>query len=215
MWTIFAFTTLGLFGYIINKIRKKSYPIKYKSFEDNYEHDEYKLICYHIKHKDGTITNVATLSDEEIQNFEDENPIKYIVIDFMFNGRFMKFLTREKKEITFPIYEFDIVPPRFLYYPETIILNNIDVTNYLLRYVGPMTNFYSDVSESIRLEDILDEHPQFDDFDFNKGTLLMISNETPFDGRRVIARELPCKLFWKRHAAVEPIEANKINSLRF
>ena len=48
------------------------------------------------------------------------------------------------------------------------------------------------------------DHPDYEDLDFNNGTLLMLSNETPLNGRKCITKPLPCKLIWKRHAAVDP-----------
>ena len=38
----------------------------------------------------------------------------------------------------------------------------------------------------------------------------MISNETPLRGKKCITRDLPCKLIWKRHAAVDPREEHKL-----
>ena len=96
-----------------------------------------------------------------------------------------------------------------------MILNGVDVTNYLTPYLGPLTNFYNDRASPIKLEDALADHPDFDSFDFNNGSLIMISNETPLNGKKCITKELPCKLVWKRHAAVDPRDEHKLKDFEF
>lgn len=214
MWTLYTLTSLGFIGYFLNKIYRKLYPVVLKSFDDVYEDDEYTLLCFHIKYEDGTNEDVLELSNEEIEKLDSENKIKYIIMDYMFNGQFMKYITYEK-DITFPFYVFNVTPPRFPYYPEMIILNNVDVTSYVTPYLGPLCNFYNDRHAPIKLEDALSDHPDFDNFDFSKGTLLMISNNTPINGKKTIARELPCNLIWKRHAAVDPRDEDKLKDFEF
>ena len=159
--------------------------------------------------EDGTASNKLDLTSEEIEDIDKENKIKYIIIDYMFNGQFMKYLTYDK-DITFPFYSFKIEPTKFPYYPETVILNGVDVTNYVIPYLGPLQNFYIDRHDAIKLEDILLEHPEYDKMNFNKGQIIMISNETPLDGKKCITKELPCILNWKRHAAVDPRDDEKL-----
>lgn len=213
MWTLYLLTSLGFFGYYLNKLYKTFYPSVLKSFSDVYEKDEYVLLCYHIKYEDGNILDILKLDDEKIKELDSENKIKYITIDYMFNGSFMKYISYDK-DITFPFYVFDIIPPKYEYYPEMIILNNVDVTSYITPYLGPLCNFYTDTACPIKLEDALSDHPDFDSFDFNQGTLLMISNDTPLEGKKIIKRELPCNLIWKRHAAVDPRDEKKLNNLQ-
>ena len=43
----------------------------------------------------------------------------------------------------------------------------------------------------------------------------MISNETPLNGKKCITKELPCKLVWKRHAAVDPRDEHKLKDFEF
>tara|TARA_B100000287_G_scaffold426771_1_gene475257 strand:- start:843 stop:1502 length:660 start_codon:yes stop_codon:yes gene_type:complete len=209
MWTLYTLTSIGFFGYFLNKIYRKFYPSVLKSFEDVYEDDEYTLLCYHIRYEDNTVEDVLELTDEEIEDLDTKNKIKYITMDYMFNGKFMKYITYEK-DITFPFYVFNVEPPKYPYYPEMVILNNVDVTSYVTPYLGPLCNFYNDRHAPIKLEDAMVDHPKFKEFDFNNGTLMMISNDTPLEGKKIIARELPCNLIWKRHAAVDPRDDHKL-----
>ena len=202
MFALYTFTIIGLLTYVLN--RAYNYLDPYKTFEDTYEHDEYKLLCYRVILEDGSEILESELTDEQISEMEtDENKIKCIVIEYMFNGEFMKYITYTK-DITFPIYPFDITPTKYPYYPEVVILNGMDITKYIQPWLGPYCNFYNDREEPIKLEDALMDHPDYKDIDFNNGTLLMLSNETPLNGRKCITKPLPCKLIWKRHAAVDP-----------
>ena len=202
MFALYTFTFIGLLTYVLNKAY--NYLSPYKTFEDKYEHDEYNLLCYRIVFEDGSEILESELTDEKISEMEtDENKIKYIVIEYMFNGEFMKYITYTK-DIRFPIYPFDIPPTKYPSYPEVVILNGMDITKYIQPWLGPYCNFYNDREEPIKLEDALMDHPDYKDIDFNDGTLLMLSNETPLNGRKCITKPLPCKLLWKRHAAVDP-----------
>jgi hypothetical protein len=202
MFALYTFTFIGLLTYVLNKAYNYFNP--YKTFEDKYEHDEYKLLCYRIFFEDGSEILESELTHEQISFMEtDENKIQYIIIEYMFNGEFMKYITYTK-DITFPIYPFDIASTKYPYYPEVVILNGMDITKYIQPWLGPYCNFYADREEPIKLEDALMDHPNYTDIDFNNGTLLMLSNETPLNGRKCITKPLPCKLIWKRHAAVDP-----------
>ncbi len=212
MWTLYAFSTVGIVGYFIHKIYRMFYPLKLRSFEDTYEEDEYNLLCYRIKFEDGSTMNKLELTDEEVEEINEDSKIKCITIEYMFNGKFMKYITYDK-DITFPFYLFKVSEPKFPYYPETVILNGVDVTSYVTPYLGPLLNFYIDRHDPIKLEDALADHPDFDSFDFNNGNLIMISNETPLSGKKHITRELPCRLIWKRHAAVDPRDEHKLADL--
>ena len=50
----------------------------------------------------------------------------------------------------------------------------------------------------------------FEKFNFEDGVLIMISNDTPISGKKCIVRKLPCSLIWKRHAAVDPKDDDKL-----
>jgi len=202
MFALYTFTFIGLITYVLNKAYNYFNP--YKTFEDKYEHDDYNLLCYRIIFEDGSEMLKSELTDEEVEEMDiDENKIKYIIIEYMFNGEFMKYITYTK-DIRFPIYPFDITPTKYPYYPEVVILNGMDITKYIQPWLGPYCNFYTDREEPIKLEDALMDHPDYKDIDFNNGTLLMLSNQTPLNGRKCITKPLPCKLIWKRHAAVDP-----------
>ena len=209
MWSLYAFTTIGVIGFLFRNVYRLFYPLNMKSFEDTYEEDEYTLLCYRIKLEDGDDINKLDLTNEEIADIDENSKIKYITIEYMFNGKFMKYITYDK-DITFPFYVFKVVEPKFPYYPETIILNGVIVTNYITPYLGPLCNFYGDRHDPIKLEDALADHPDFDNFDFKNGSLMMISNDTPFNGKKCILKTLPCKLIWKRHAAVDPRDEHKL-----
>jgi len=209
MWSLYILSMIVLVGYYANKLYRVFYPLKFKSFADPYEKDEYLLLCYKIKFEDGTAEDHLDLTKEEVEEIDKENKIKYITIEYMFNGQLMKYITYDK-DITFPLYVFKVEPPRFPYYPEHMILNGVDVTAYLTPYLGPLTNFYNDMSSPIRLEDALADHPEFDSLKVNEGTLILISNETPLNGKKCVTKELPCTLIWKRHAAVDPRDEHKL-----
>lgn len=202
MFALYTFTFIGLLTYILNKTYNYFSP--YKTFEDKYEHDYYNLLCYRVIFEDASEVLKSELTDEQVEEMDiEENKIKCIIIEYMFNGEFMKYITYTK-DIRFPIYPFDVAITKYPYYPEVIILNGMDITKYINPWLGPYCNFYIDREEPIKLEDALMEHPDYKEFDFNNGTLLMLSNETPLNGRKCITKPLPCKLIWKRHAAVDP-----------
>ena len=188
-----------------------------KTFENhntNEEDDEYILICYLINLKDGTEKKYPEeLSLEEIENLDENIGINFIEIHYLFNGIFMKYITREL-DLTFPIYSFNVSKTYHKYYPEKIFINGLDVTDYIMPYAGPLCNFYNDRSEPIKIEDCLRNHPEISDIDLNNGYLEFVSNSIEGIGRKLIKKELPCRLIWKRHAAVDPIEERKMEIAR-
>ena len=212
MWILYSVSGLLASNFLVNKLCElynKLYPTKYKTFEDIPENDKYDIICYRIKLEDNSIITRANLGIEDIEEIEESNKIEYITIEYMFNGRLMKYITR-KQDIRFPIYSFKIEPTRFPYYPESIFLNDVNITNYITPYLGPLCNFYRDREEPIKLKDILCDHPNFENFNLEEGLLIMISNDTPLNGKKCILKKLPCDLIWKRHAAVDPKDDDKL-----
>ena len=186
----------------------------YKSLESHkpVEDDEYTLLCYVIAYKDGTDELLGETTIDEIEDKNEINEIDYILIKYMFNGKLMKYVTRTM-DIQFPIYSFNVEPETYLYYPDIMFLNNLDVTDYVRPYLGPLCNFYSDREEPIKLEDTLRDHPNFKNFNFEEGVFQLISNKTPVKGRKSIIKDLPCSsLLWKRHAAVEPNDEKYIKN---
>ena len=176
--------------------------------------DEYILICYLINLKDGTEKSYPEdILEEEILELNENIGINFIEIQYMFNGVFMKYITRDL-DLTFPMYSFNIKPPTYEYYPEKIFINGLDITDYIMPYSGPLCNFYNDRSEPINIKDCLRNHPDVENIDLNNGTLEFVSNSIEGIGRKLIKKELPCKLIWKRHAAVDPIEETKLERAR-
>jgi hypothetical protein len=206
MWILSGFSFLFIFGKIFKGIKGFFSKKIIKKVE---EHDEYNLISYKIKLENGPTLLKFDVTKDELDQIEEEDKIAYIIIEYTFNGETMKYFTRNK-DITFPIYQFKVEPPKFLYYPETIILNDFDVTDYLSPFLGPLCNFYRDRDEPIKLKDALIEHPEYDKINFEEGKLIMISNITPLNGKKVKILNLPCDLVWKRHAAVDPRDDDKL-----
>ena len=210
MWLFYTTCSFALFSYFGYTIYRKFYPLKFKTFDDVYLDDEYTFLCVKIKFEDGSDKQISEeILQEEIDEFHEKNAIKYTIIEYMFNGKFMKYLSYDR-DITFPIYSFNVTPTVYPYYPETVLLNGEDITCYISPFLGPLCNFYLDRGNPMSLEDVLMEHPDIDKLDLKEGTLEFISSETPYEGVKHITKELPCRLIWKRHAAVDPINDIKI-----
>ena len=110
------YTVLGLFssGYLVKRIiniYNSINVVKYKSFEDVVENDEYTLICYRIKTDNGKELVEVELDEETIKSIEETDEITYITIEYMFNGNLMKYITY-RKDIRFPIYKFKVEPAK-------------------------------------------------------------------------------------------------------
>ena len=206
-WVLANITQATMDRFIFNVNKKKSLD----TFERTEDRDEYTLLCYVITYEDGEIEVLGETTLEEIEEKDELNKIDYIVIKYMFNGKLMKYVTRQL-DIEFPIYNFNIEPEKHAYYPDIMFFNNLDVTDYVRPYLGPLCNFYGDREEPVKLSDALREHPDYDKFNFEEGNFIMISNKTKFYGRKIITKELPCNfLVWKRHAAVDPRDEEKLN----
>jgi len=174
--------------------------------------DEYILLCYCVTYEDGEYTVLGETTAEEIEELNEINKIDYIIIKYMFNGKLMKYVTRTM-DIEFPIYNFNVEPTKYPYYPDIIFINNVDVTNYIRPYLGPLCNFYSDRPEPITLKDAMIDHPKADEFNYEEGTFQIISNMTPLNGRKSFVKELPCEVLnWKRHAAVDPRDESSLET---
>jgi len=204
MWPFYTVCSFGFFSYFVYKIFKKFYHLKIKIFDDIYLDDEYVFLCIKIKFEDGSDKQISEeILQEEINELHKKNAIKYTIIEYMFNGKFMKFLSYNRN-VAFPIYTSNIIPQTYPYYPETILLNEEDITCYISPFLGPLCNFYLDKGVLMNLEDVLMDHPNINNLDLKNGKLEFISNETPYEGKKHIIKELPCRLIWKRHAAVDP-----------
>ena len=104
MWTLYSFVTVGFIGAFLKKFYRIFFPLEMKSFDDTYVNDKYTLLCYRILFEDGTSVNKTELSESEVEEIDNSNKIKHILIEYMFNGKFMKYITYEKN-ITFPFLE--------------------------------------------------------------------------------------------------------------
>ena len=215
MWALYTIAGLFSSGYLIKRILNiynSINVVKYKSFEDVVEEeDEYTLICYRIKTDNGKELVETDLDEETIKSIEETDDIIYIIIEYMFNGNLMKYINY-KKDIQFPIYRFRVEPTKYLYYPESIFFNEINITDYVTPYLGPLCNFYRDREEQPLLKDILSDHPRYKDFNFEDGLIIFISNSTPISGKKCFIKKLPCDLIWKRHAAVDPKDDDKLDN---
>ena len=208
MWTLNNFSLLKFFFLCVGGCKtSKHTTLEYK--DEVIDKDNYSLICYRIKLEDKTEIVETELTEKDLNKIEENNKISYIIIEYMFNGNLLKYITRQKN-LTFPIYEFKVEKPTYLYYPETIILNDLDITDYLTPFLGPLCNFYKDRDEPINLKDALIGHPDYDKINFEEGKLIMISNTTPLNGKKIKISNLPCELVWKRHAAVDPRDDGKL-----
>ena len=204
---VLAHLTQATINYLTFSVDKKK---SLDTFERTQDRDEYTLLCYVITYENGEIEVLGETTLDEIEEKNELNNIDYITIKYMFNGKLMKYITRQM-DIEFPIYNFNIEPEKYTYYPEIMFLNNYDVTDYVRPYLGPLCNFYGDREEPVKLQDVLREHPSYDKFNFEEGTFIMISNKTKFYGRKIISKDLPCNhLVWKRHAAVDPRDEEQL-----
>ena len=69
---------LGFIGY---KFIKNLYWPKLKSFEDEYQNDEYNLLSYCIVYKDNTKEDITSeITNEDVEEKNDQKQIKYIKI---------------------------------------------------------------------------------------------------------------------------------------
>lgn len=215
MWILYGVSIAWLLSVLTTKFYVFTDSNNYKKTLENHKSpnvdDEYVLLCYCIKYLDGEDEVIGETTVEDIEDRNEINEIDYITIKYMFNGKLMKYVTRTL-DIQFPIYNFNVEPTTFPYYPDIMFMNDIDVTDYVRPYLGPLCNFYSDREEPTKLEDALKDHPKFEEFNFEEGTFKMISNKTPLNGRKIITKNLPIgSVVWKRHAAVDPRDEHQID----
>ena len=214
MW-LFLFTSgVSIIGYVLYDLRQKFKMATNEKFDDKHisytkrvqrEVDDYNLICYRLVFKDEHKSEeiVSDISREELEKVHEENEIRFVIIEFMFNGRLCKQIVYDR-DIQFPIYKFTIQNTEWEYYPEYMWLGTYNITNYLSPYLGPAYNFYMDTDEKHFLKDILYDHPDFKNFDFENDKLHMITNDTPIDGVKLLIKDPNSFLIFKRHASVDP-----------
>lgn len=217
MFLLYTSITFGI-AYSVYKFINYLFFPKLKSFDEDYlfVEDEYMFLSYNIKHFDNTNSVILEeLSQEEIEKIDSENKIKYIIIDYLYNNKLMKYITYSL-DIEFPIYEFDIDHSTENETIERVLLNGEDVTTYVKPFLGPKNNFYNDKNIKIKLSDMFDEHPKLTELNFNNGHLEIYA----VSGKHLVYN-LPWTPVWKQFSGLldqtaemnYKVESNKSNSI--
>ena len=175
------------------------------------EKDEYNLICYRVIFEDTTRKEEvhSEITKEELDEIDEYNKIRFVIIEYMYNGRLCKQLVYNK-QVEFPIYQFAIQNTEWEYYPEYFWFGEKNISDYVRPYLGPSYNFYMDTDQVHFLKDILYDHPDIDTFDFENDKLYMITNDTPITGVKLLIKDPMKQLLFKRHAAVDPRDLDKL-----
>jgi len=175
------------------------------------EKDEYSLICYRVVFKDSKKKEevFTEITNEELEQLDERDEIRFVVIEYMYNGRLCKQLIYNK-QLEFPIYQFTIQNTEWKYYPEYFWLGEKNISDYVRPYLGPSYNFYMDTDQAHFLKDILYDHPDIDTFDFENDKFYMITNDTPIVGVKFLIKDPMKQLIFKRHAAVDPRDLDKL-----
>jgi hypothetical protein len=172
MYLLYTSVSLSV-AYSIYKLVNYLFFPKLTSFDDDYlfVEDEYMFLSYTIKHIDNTNSVILEeLSQEEVEKIDSENKIKYVIIDYLYNNKLMRYITYSL-DIQFPIYEFDIDNSTGREIIGRVLLNEEDVTTYVKSFLGPKNNFYNDKNVKINLSDMFDDHPKLSEMNFNDGHL--------------------------------------------
>lgn len=193
MFFLYGTITTGILSFFTYKLLKYLFFPKLKSFDNDFkEEDEYTLFCHRIKYEDGNedIEN-DEITREDLEVINEKNKIKYVIVDYMYNNKFMRYITYDMN-IDFPIYDVDVKLSENREHIDTVLLNNIDITSYVKPFLGPKENFYKDKNIKMKLQDLLEEHLDFDVFDFEIGKLEIIA-----ESGKKIEYELPWIPVWK------------------
>jgi hypothetical protein len=187
------------------------------SFDDieEYEDDEYNLLSYEVNYKDNTKESYGEedLTEDFFKELDSKNKIDYILINYTYNGKFMKYITYDFN-VDFPIYDLNIDMTDYEY-PVSFVFNNIDLTGYLIPYLGPKYNFYSDKTNTIKIKDLLKDHPDFENLILNEGVLDIHTSKD-----RNVTIELPWPVNWKPKKKIlsgrdDDIDYNKLLKKEF
>ena len=213
MWVLFLTSAISTLSYIIFKAYNFLNVDKTIVFDNKYvksqkDKDEYNLICYRVvfTDKDKEDELFTDITNEDIEDMNKDDEIRFIITEYMFNGRLCKHISYDKK-IVFPIYNFTIQNTEWEYYPEYFFLGNINITDYVRPYMGPAYNFYMDTDNLHYLKDILYDHPDIDKFEKlidDNDKLYMITNDTPISGVKLLIKDPTKYIIFKRHASVDP-----------
>lgn len=216
MFFLYGTITTSILSFFTYKLLKYLFFPKLKSFDNDFkDEDEYTLFCHRIKYEDGNedIEN-DEITREDLEVMNEKNKIKHVIIDYMYNNKFMRYITYDMN-IDFPIYDVDVNLSGNREYVDTILLNDVDITSYVKPFLGPKENFYKDKNVKIKLQDLLEEHPDFEVFHFELGKLEIIA-----ESGKKINYELPWTPVWKPFSGyidnstdiTEFINHNKIDS---
>lgn len=177
MYLLYGTVTATTLYFFYKVVKYLFYP-KLKKFEDSSYRleDEYVLLCYRIFYEDGTEDTVSDeLTDEDFENMNETNKIKCVMIDYMFNNRIMKYITYNLNT-NFPIYDVNVITNKNGRKLDRVLLNDIDVTMYVVPFLGPKDNFYLDKNVKINLEDLFYDHPDKDVLNFEEGNIKLFTN---------------------------------------
>lgn len=192
MYLLYATITTACVGYVSYRILRYLYFPKKKYFEEKTKEDEYTLFCYRIYNEDGSDKVVTEdIEYSEILDMNEDTPIKKIVIDYMYNGTFMKYITKDLN-IDFPIYETNVKFASGAKFPIKFLINNEDVTHCFMPFLGPKKNFYLDKNSYITLEDIFMDHPEKDKINITEGIIEIQDTEG-----NTFVHQLPWTPVWK------------------
>lgn len=193
MFFLYGSLTLFLIYSFYKTVKYIFFP-NLKSFEDVYAgKDEYIFLCCKIKYEDDSENNFTDeITYEELIELNENNLIKYIIIDYMYNNKYMRYINYDMN-IDFPIYDVDINQSIGGETIENIYLNNVEVTSYITPFLGPKNNFYLDKNVKIVLKDLFKECPKFSELDFKDGKIDIITKS----GKK-LSYDLPWTPVWKQ-----------------
>tara|TARA_B100000963_G_scaffold361748_1_gene399232 strand:- start:5091 stop:5753 length:663 start_codon:yes stop_codon:yes gene_type:complete len=193
MFYLLLFSGLFTGFFIYKKIKYIFYPTLTFEDSDTDEDDEYNLLNFDVIYKNEekeSFVDIEDLNEEFLDKLNIKNKIDYVIINYMYNGKFMKYITYEFK-VDFPIYDLNINMKDYEY-PKSFILNNYDLTGYIKPFLGPKYNFYADKTRIIKLKDILKEYPDLDKLNLEEGILDIYTSKD-----RKVTIELPWPVNWK------------------
>ena len=168
-------------------------------FEDLETKSDYYLLNYKIWYESGKVFELEYLDEtvlEEIEeDIKDEDAIKYITIDYLFNDGLMKYITYNK-DISFPIYDitFKCGGKKLM----QAFVDSEDVTGIIKSFMGPKNNFYKDKMPSINLVDIFHVSGRDDlvsEEKINNSVLKLID-----DSGNIIENDLKWNPCWKKYS---------------
>lgn len=192
MYLLYATITTACISYVSYKLISYLYFPKKRFFLEEVKEDEYTLFCYRIFYKDSEETIITEdLEVSELLEMNEDKPINKIIIDYMYNGLFMKYITYDLN-VDFPLYETNVKIPSGAKFPTKFLINDEDVTHCFKPFLGPKNNFYLDKNTRLTLEDIFMDHPEKDKININEGII-----EIHDTANNIFVHPLPWTPVWK------------------